>query len=131
MSTSRKLMVKLDTHPRHSPKQRRKEIHLCAHRYTICLLLSLAVRPKIICRTQFVHLYISELTPGSSGTQSQTKPGPSHTQSRQLTPQKRSSGTTRAGAVENFAVACQVPSLKFGQIFTLCQVKETPSHSRS
>ena len=32
-------------------------------------LLSLAVRPKIICRT--VHLHISELTPGPYGTQSQ------------------------------------------------------------
>ena len=33
---------------------------LCAHRYSICLLLPLAIGPKIICRTQFVHLHISE-----------------------------------------------------------------------
>ena len=37
---------------------------LCAHRYSVCLLLPLAIGPKIICRTQFVHLHISEPTPG-------------------------------------------------------------------
>ena len=31
--------------------------------YSICLLLPLAIIPKIICRTQFVHLHISEPTP--------------------------------------------------------------------
>ena len=43
-------------------------------------------------------------TPGPSGTQSQTMPGPSHTQSHQPTPQKCSSGTARAGIVENLHV---------------------------
>ena len=61
---------------------------LCAHRYSICLLLPLAIRPKIICRT--VHLHISETTPGPSGTQRQTAPGTSH--SCQPGPQKRSLG---------------------------------------
>ena len=45
------------------------------------------------CRTQFVHLHISELTPGPSGTQS-----------RQPAPQKRSSGAAIAGIVKNFSV---------------------------
>ena len=105
-STSRKLMVKLDTRTRSSPKHRNaarkattteaarddreyeqtafhhrnaghhpeENCHcpLCPHRYTICLILSLAVREKIICRTQFVHLHISEPMPGPSRTQSQT-----------------------------------------------------------
>ena len=63
---------------------------LCAHRYSICLLLPLAIRPKIICRTQFVHLHISEPTPGPSGTQRQTTPGTPG-------PRKRSSGAAAAG----------------------------------
>ena len=62
---------------------------LCAHRYSICLLLPLAIGPKIICRTQFVHLYISEPTPGPSGTQRQTTPGTPG-------PRKRSSGAAAA-----------------------------------
>ena len=94
MSTSRKLRVKLAKHRRSARKAAQKnrsrthrEFHgrdtglhgegnshcpLCAHRVSICLLLPLAVGPKIICRTQFVHLHISEPT---SGTQRQTTPG--------------------------------------------------------
>ena len=68
---------------------------LCAHRYSICLLLPPAVGPKIICRTQFVHLHISEPTPGPSGTQRQTTPGTS--QGHQPVPQKRSLGAATAG----------------------------------
>ena len=58
---------------------------------SICLLLSLAVGPKIICRTQFVHLqiseefvhlHISEPMPGPSSTQSQTTPATSRTLGR-------------------------------------------------
>ena len=66
--------------------------------------LSRAVRPKIICRTQFVHLHISEPTPGPSDTQSQTTPGISYTQSHQPTKQKRSSGAPTTGIVENFTL---------------------------
>ena len=70
-------------------------------RYSICLLLPLAVRPKIICRTQFVHLHISESTPGPSGTQRWTTPGTSQSQP---VPQKRSSGAATAVIVKNLAV---------------------------
>ena len=114
MSTSRKLRAKLAKH-RHSAwkatstEAARKEPEpeptesstaktqastqnshrsLCAHRYSICLLaFATGCRAKIFCRIQFVHLHISELTPGPSGTQRQTTPGTS--QSRQPGPQKR------------------------------------------
>ena len=59
---------------------------LNAHRYSICLLLSLAVREKIICRILFVRLHISEPTPDPLGMQSQPTLGPSHAQSHQPTP---------------------------------------------
>ena len=103
-------MVKLDTYPRLSLKHRRaarkatlteaarddaehKQNNLSTaqlpgmtQRRTVTaakrsqVLNLFAVREKIICRTQFVHLDILEPLPGSSGTQSQTMPGPSHTQ---------------------------------------------------
>ena len=158
MSTSRKLVVKLDSHPRPSPKHRhaaRKATSTEAARNDpeadvqppakqtkpstaemaamtqgrtvtthymhtgtqfVCFCYSLSGK-KIICRTYFVHLHISELTPGPSGTQSQTMPGPSHAQSRQPTPQKHSFSTARTDIVENFA--CQIHPLKFCKIFTL------------
>ena len=75
---------------------------LRSHSYSIFLLLPLAVRPKIICRTQFVHLHISEPTPIPSGTQRQTMPGTF--QSRQPVPQKCSSGAAAADIVKNFAI---------------------------
>ena len=83
MSTSRKLRLKLakqafskESHlhrscPKRTRARTRREFHLrdtglhregnshcpiCAHRYSVCLLLPLAVGPKIICRT---HLHIS------------------------------------------------------------------------
>ena len=62
----------------------------------------MAVEPKIICRTQFVHLHISESTPGPSGTQRRTTPGIS--QRGQPVPQKRSSGAATAVIVKNLAV---------------------------
>ena len=78
---------------------------------------------KIICRTQFVHLHISDPTPGPSGTQSETTPGTCHTHSRQNTPEKRSSSATIAGIVENFAICMSnFPSEiwpNIHQIFTL------------
>ena len=88
MSTSRKMRVKLAKHRRSARKatsteaareepepeptdrsaaempaatQRNSHRPLCTHRNSICLLLPLAVGPKIICR--FVHLHISEPTP--------------------------------------------------------------------
>ena len=91
----------------HILKNGKKCCH-CVQRRTVttCSVLpgTQVLGPKIICRTQFVHLHISEPTPGPSGTQSQTTPGPSHTQSCQPMPQKRSSGAARAGNVENYAV---------------------------
>ena len=44
---------------------------LHAHGYCIRLLLSVAVSKKIICRTHYVHLHISEPTPGPSVTHTQ------------------------------------------------------------
>ena len=101
MRTSRKMRVKLAKHrrsarkgpsteaAREEPEPEPTELStaatsaashrpLCTHRYLICLLLPMAVGPKIICR-QFVHLPISEPTPGPSGTQRQTTPGTSQT----------------------------------------------------
>ena len=54
----------------HNPENCQRPLQ--PHRYSVCLLLSLAVGEKIICRTHFVHWHISELTPGPSFTQSQT-----------------------------------------------------------
>ena len=93
MSTSRKLRLTLAKHRHSARKAARKEPEpepaesstaetqasgnshrpLCAHRYSICLLLPLAVLPQIICRTQFVHLHISEPTPGPSGHRDRDK----------------------------------------------------------
>ena len=110
MSTSRKLMVKLATHQRHSLK------HRCAARKTP------PSRPRLSraqtnhlsppstptgtqfcfvtgCRIQFVHLHISEPMPCPSGTQSQKTPGPSHTEPPA---NAQSLGTPRAGIVKNF-----------------------------
>ena len=129
MSTSRKLVVKLDTHLRHSPKHScaprkgtsteaaktiqsqsfspwpnkpsipplirrplpRGELSLPAPCSQVLNLFSfsLAIREKN--HLQFVHLHISEPTPGPSAHDS------------------------RAGIAENFAVC----PLKFGPIFTL------------
>ena len=90
---------------------------LCAHRYSICLLSPLTAGPNIICRTQFVHLHISEPTPGPSSTQRQTTPGTS--QSRQPVSQKRSSGAATAGIVEHFAFCLLNSPSVMWQIFTL------------
>ena len=86
-----------DFHRRDAGLHREGNSHrmLCTNRYSIYLLLPLAVGPKIICRTPFVHLHISELTPGPSGTQRQTTPGTC--QSRQPGTKKHSSGAATAG----------------------------------
>ena len=90
MSTSRKLRVKFskESCPKRTRARTRREFHgrdaglhregnshrpLCTHRYSICLFLPLAVGQKIICRTQLVHLHISEPTLGPLGTQRQRR----------------------------------------------------------
>ena len=89
--------------------------------YSICFSSSLAVGPKIICRIQIeiVHLHISEPTPCTSDTHSQTTPGPSHTQSFKPTPQSRFSVPPEQVLFKILPFACRIPPLKFGQIFTL------------
>ena len=61
--------------------------------YSICLLLSLTVGEKGFAEL-ILFTCISEPMLGPAGTQSQTTPCPSHTQSHQPTPQKRSSART-------------------------------------
>ena len=143
MSTSRKLMVKLAKHTRTArkatsteaaqeapePAQNNRsttETPPVTQRGTVTTRSSLTGTHSVYFRhwlpgqtlfALFVHLHISEPTPGPSGTQRQTTPGASP--SCQPASQKHSSGTATAGIVEHFAVCLLNPPSVMWQIFTL------------